>query len=227
MRHRRSRGPDRPSPPGRPPCSAAAGRGRGCPPPGGEVQHPRSGTGDKHRRPGLLHAARGVVSGRLVRRGIARDTHASTLLDAADALGRGAEGQPEPGRIVLGGRTARADSEFEPAPAEHVQARGLPRHLAGSAQRCRQYVASSRRVLVAAAAALSAWNGANMPVTSGHSGVENPELLYVPRGRCPLPVRYGRTPATAPNRNLRSPLIHFASSPGRAGWPRKGQRGRR
>ena len=32
-----------------------------------------------------------------------------------------AEGQPEPGRIVLGGRTARAYSEFEPAPAEYVQ----------------------------------------------------------------------------------------------------------
>src|ERR1700722_19750878 len=83
--------------------------------PGGEVQHPRSGTGDKHRGPGLLHAARGVVSGRLVRRGIADAHGLERLLDAADALGRGAEGLPEPGRIVLGGRTARAYSEVKPA----------------------------------------------------------------------------------------------------------------
>src|ERR1700722_8881522 len=70
--------------------------------PGGEVQHPRSGTGDKQRGQGLLHAARGVVSGRLVRRGIAGAYGLEGLLDAADALGRGAEGQPEPGGVVLG-----------------------------------------------------------------------------------------------------------------------------
>ena len=72
---------------------------------------------------------------------------------------------------------------------------------------------------MAAAAALSAWNGANMPVPSGHSSVENPSCSM-----CRAVAAHSRPvrpkPATAPNRNLRSPFIGAPRGRGRTGWPR-------
>ena len=61
-------------------------------------------------------------------------------------------------------------------------------------------------MLVAAAAALRAWNGANVPVPSGHSSVEKPSCSMrraFAAHSCPLRPK----PATAPNRNLRSSFI--------------------
>ena len=78
-------------------------------------------------------------------------------------------------------------------------------------------------MLVTAAAALSAWNGANVPVPSGHSSVAKPSCSTrraVAAHSCPLRPK----PATAPNRNLRSPLAGVTSSPGerrRAGRRRR------
>lgn len=60
-------------------------------------------------------------------------------------------------------------------------------------------------MLVAAAAALSAWNGANVPVPSGHSSVEKPSCSTrraFAAHSCPLRPK----PETAPNRNLRWPI---------------------
>jgi hypothetical protein len=68
-------------------------------------------------------------------------------------------------------------------------------------------------VLVTAAAALRAWNGANVPVPSGHSSVEKPSCSMwraFAAHSCPLRPKA----ATAPNRNLRRPVIGVTSCHG-------------